>query len=99
MKCLLIQQPYNRINMSVQTKCCIHAFQTLTRFFNRRQISTCLVAELTDVSVHHPGTVLAHCLQIVDLALQERHLAFQVLLLSQKQRVKKPREALGLTKK
>lgn len=36
---------------------------------------------LTDVSVHHLGTVFAHCLQVVDLALQEGHLRFQVFLL------------------
>lgn len=36
---------------------------------------------LTDVSAHHLGTVFAHCLQVVDLALQEGHLRFQLLLL------------------
>lgn len=38
-------------------------------------------AVLTDVSVHHLGTVFAHSLQVVDLALQERYLGFQVLVL------------------
>lgn len=41
------------------------------------------VAELTDVGVHHLGTVLAHGLQVVELTLQERDLSFQVLLLFQ----------------
>lgn len=40
-----------------------------------------LTRALTDVSVHHLGTVFAHCLQVVDLALQEGHLRFQVFLL------------------
>lgn len=40
-----------------------------------------LTRALTDVSVHHLGTVFAHRLQVVDLALQEGHLRFQVLLL------------------
>lgn len=40
-----------------------------------------LMCVLTDVSVHHLGTVFAHCLQVVDLALQEGHLRFQVFLL------------------
>lgn len=33
------------------------------------------------MSVHHLGTVFAHGLQVVDLALQERYLRFQVLVL------------------
>lgn len=37
--------------------------------------------KLTDVRVHHLGAVLAHGLQVVNLALQERHLRFKVLLL------------------
>lgn len=36
---------------------------------------------LTDVAVHHLGTVFAHGLQVVDLTLQERYLGFQVLVL------------------
>lgn len=43
-----------------------------------RPVLTCV---LTDVSVHHLGTVFAHCLQVVDLSLQEGHLRFQVFLL------------------
>lgn len=33
------------------------------------------------MTVHHLGTVFAHGLQVVDLALQERYLGFQVLIL------------------
>lgn len=44
-----------------------------------RQIWPCIA--LTDVSAHHLGTVFAHGLQVVDLALQEGYLSFQVLLL------------------
>ncbi len=41
----------------------------------------CVAGVLTDVTVHHLGTVFAHGLQVVDLALQEWYLGFQVLLL------------------
>lgn len=33
------------------------------------------------MGVHHLGTVFAHGFQVVDLALQEGHLRFQVFLL------------------
>lgn len=33
------------------------------------------------MGVHHLGTVFAHGLQVVDLALQEGHLRFQVFVL------------------